>query len=326
MEHKTCQIIISVAICFFVLLQCEIAKRLPLSVTDLSFQSILSESSITTLYLKASLNSNYHNYHDNAEHLLQRQSHAATYQICVIVRTHPRQANLLPITLLSLTQQAYFRNNDDVAMSLFVVNTDPKDYTDTAFMTDAAEDANKRAGYAAVTVLDSAIINGGPPDKSMYGYDVTDKILETLLVKNEGNRSLILDSATTKGAVAGPMAKSTNSTCTHFMFTNGDNFYNNQLVDSVIPSLQDGKRFIAWDFISHYKIKIFEVELKVQQIDLGAMLVDRRAIEYSGARFLPQKEKTTRLRLRDGYFAMTVCNDMKENDYELIHKVLFVHQ
>ena len=75
-----------------------------------------------------------------------------------------------------------------------VVNYEPTDsegYKETAFMDEAAADANLKAGRAAVSVLDSAV-DGLPPNASTL--DVTDRVLEDLLATS------------------------------HFLFTNGDYF------------------------------------------------------------------------------------------------------
>ena len=177
-----------------------------------------------------------------------RLDRLATHRICVVVRTHPRHANVLPITLLSLTQQSY--DETDISISLFVVNTDSEGYKETAFMDEAAADANLKAGRAAVSVLDSAV-DGLPLPPNASTLDVTNRVMEDLL------------------------ATSSTSKCTHFLFTNGDYFYSSSLVDWIVPALKEGKRLIILDFLTEF-------------VNLGAVLVERRAIEGTEARFLPE--------------------------------------
>ena len=148
----------------------------------------------------------------------------AVHRICVIVRTHPGQAKLLPITLLSLTQQSY--QGADVSISIFVVNTDSKGYAESEFMHVATADANMKAGQKVVSVLDASF-HKKSPRKATYGYDVTDRALEHAL-----------------------MGK---TNCTHFLFTNGDNFYVRSLVEWIKPAILEGKQLIAWDFLTHHK-------------------------------------------------------------------------
>ncbi|KAL7543262.1 hypothetical protein ACHAXR_012764 [Thalassiosira sp. AJA248-18] len=230
---------------------------------------------------------------------LPGKSHAA-YQICTIVRTHVGHANLLPITLLSLTQQSY--TGLDVNLSIFVINTDPQGYMESGFMHSAAAYTNSKAGLDLVTVLDESF-HKKPPSKKAYGYDVTDLVLEHLLV-SECN-------------------------CTHFLFTNGDNFYSRSLVEWIQPSISDGKQLIAWDFLSHHKRKynVIQVQFIRQHVDLGSVLVDRRAIEVNPhVKFLPQGGRTVDLFARDFFFFKEIYDRVGPQNISVIHQVLFAHQ
>eukprot|EP00578_Thalassiosira_sp_NH16_P025891 CAMPEP_0181089152 /NCGR_PEP_ID=MMETSP1071-20121207/7153_1 /TAXON_ID=35127 /ORGANISM="Thalassiosira sp., Strain NH16" /LENGTH=668 /DNA_ID=CAMNT_0023171087 /DNA_START=115 /DNA_END=2121 /DNA_ORIENTATION=+ len=276
-----------------------------------------------------------------AEHHSGHNGLASAHRICVIVRTHPHQADLLPITLLSLTQQSYTTsaqhnsyNNDegDVALSIFVVNTDPINYAEFAFMQNAANDANRRVGHAAVTVLGPSFHTTElPPVKNVFGYDVTDRVLDMLLL-TENHPKYHEDPK-----------------CTHFMFTNGDNFYPQNLLESILPAMKIGKQLIAWDFITHHKRKsnVISVEIKRRFVDLGAVLVTREAIlnteegvsiisetesdaqvmgRMMHKRFLPNGIQTSDIFARDYFFFKEIYDQVGKENVEIIHQVLFVHQ
>ena len=158
---------------------------------------------------------------DNTQmyHIGHNQSTSSLYNMCVIVRTHPLEVNLLPTTLVTLTQQTYLlstQHDDDLlTLSIFVVNTDPKNYGISGFMIDAANDANRRIGYDAVKVLES----------STPVENLADRVLDMLLLKNDPQ-------------------------CTHFMFANGGDYYGKYfLEEDILPAMRTGKQLIAWDFI-----------------------------------------------------------------------------
>lgn len=223
------------------------------------------------------------------------------YQICVIVRTHVGQANLLPITLLSLTQQSY--RGLDVNLSISVVNTDPESYMESDFMHSAAADVNLKAGSVVVTVLDKSF-HSRPPIRGVYGYDTTDLVLHSLLARE--------------------------SICTHFLFTNGDNFYSRSFIYKIQPLISEGKQLIAWDYITHHPrdYNVIKVQIIRGHVDLGSVLVNRQAIELNSTevKFLPQGRNTGDLFARDFFFFKQIYDKVGEENVGLIHQVLFAHQ
>lgn len=231
---------------------------------------------------------------------LFHQRHREPHHICAVVRTHKGHANILPITLLSLTQQNY--QGEDVKIAIFVVNTDFESYAESDFMHAAAADANIKAGKKVVTVLDASF-HKIPPIQKTFGYDVTDRVLDVLMDEKD---------------------------CTHFLFTNGDNFYVRSLVDWIKPAMLEGKQLIAWDFLSHHprKYNLIQVQFIRGHVDLGSVLVDRRAIERNRPhlRFLPEGAGTQSLFARDYFFFQEIYNQVGEESVALIHQVLFVHQ
>ena len=255
---------------------------------------------------------------DNAQmyhHIGYTQTTSSLYNMCVIVRTHPLHVNILPTTLNSLlSQQTYTRSaQHDIQISIFVVNTDPIKYGISEFMYDAANDANRRIGYVAVKVLGSSF-HATAPVKNVYGYDVTDQALHMLLLKEEDPK------------------------CTHYMFTNGDNYYPTYFLESVIPYIKKGKQLIAWDFTTHHPRKItnyIKAEIKRGKIDLGAALVTREAILnkekddntiHQHKRFLPNGSRTPDMFARDYFFFKEIYDQVGKENVEIIHnRHLFVH-
>ncbi|KAL7483014.1 hypothetical protein ACHAW6_008660 [Cyclotella cf. meneghiniana] len=232
------------------------------------------------------------------------ESHRASalqpYNICAIVRTHPGQSNVLPITLLSLTQQS---DLSTISVTAYVVNTDPKDYAVSDFLYRAVSDANERAGHHIMDVLDESF-HTNPPNASLYGYDDTDKVLEQLLTKN--------------------------STCTYFLFTNGDNFYSNKWLLEIKPFVLANKQLIAWDFISHHRreYNVISTEVVRGKIDLGAAIVAKSAIESINARFTSKEHLAhyNAAHALDYFFFKSVSDAVGRDAVEIFHQVLFSHQ
>ena len=233
--------------------------------------------------------------------------HHAAHRVCVVVRTHSVQADVLSITLLSLTHQSY--EGADVETSIFVVNTDAKGYSESDFMHAAAADANGKAGRKVVSVLDASF-HRKPPREGFFGYDVTDHVLEHLLYGDSG--------------------------CTHFLFTNGDNTYLRSFIERITPAILEGKQLIAWDFLTHHKCgrkcdkdsNVIKVDFVRKHLDLGSVVVGRRAIEMQKppARFLDRRSETIELFTRDFYFFKRIYDHIGKENVSIIHQVLFVHQ
>ena len=253
---------------------------------------------------------------DNTQmyHIGHNQSTSSLYNMCVIVRTHPLEVNLLPTTLVTLTQQTYLlstQHDDDLlTLSIFVVNTDPKNYGISGFMIDAANDANRRIGYDAVKVLES----------STPVENLADRVLDMLLLKNDPQ-------------------------CTHFMFANGGDYYGKYfLEEDILPAMRTGKQLIAWDFITRYlrpgenESNYIKAQIKQKYITLSAVLVKREAIinkEEGGSRmhhkhFLPNGiqwkeymvvENPVKQMARDYFFFKEIYDHVGKEGVEVIHQI-----
>jgi GT2 family glycosyltransferase len=228
----------------------------------------------------------------------ERKVHSAPHRVCAIMRTYPGQANLLGIPLLSLTQQQYLQSNDDISVRVFLMNTDPVAYKETTFMTEVASVVNTAAGYEAVLVMEAS---SSPSWAHAYGYDATDTMLDRLLDASD---------------------------CTHFLFTNGDNFYNNEWLTRIAGAVKAGKLMVAWDFTTHHKRGHNMITVKFQRkfVDLGAVLVDRWGIERTGARFVPRGPFTDDFFARDWWFFEKIYDLAGEEGIAYEHQVLFMHQ
>lgn len=224
------------------------------------------------------------------------QVHSASCRICAIMRTHLGHANVLIHPLFSLTHQE--DSGVDISVRVFLTNTDAVTYGETKFMVDAAEYTNSVAGFEAVKVLP---FRSSIPWSHAYGYDVTDIILDELLETSD---------------------------CTHFLFTNGDNYYNKYWLTHIAGAIKDGMQMIAWDFTTHHLRESNMVSVKFQRtfVDLGSVLVDRRAIERTGARFVPHGLHTTDFFARDWFFFKHILDVIGKKNVAIVHQVLFMHQ
>jgi hypothetical protein len=234
-----------------------------------------------------------------AQNETKRKVHSALHRVCAIMRTHPGQAGMLGVPLVSLTQQQYLNANDDISIRVFLMNTDPVAHKETQFMTDAASYANSAAGYEGVLVMEAS---SSPSLDHAYGYDATDTMLDNLLDASD---------------------------CTHFLFTNGDNFYNSEWLTQIAGPLKAGKHLIAWDFTTHHErdgTNVIHVKFVRSFVDLGAVLVRRRAIEQAGARFVPLGPFTGDFFARDWWFFKGIYDAVGESGVAYVHQVLFMHQ
>lgn len=144
--------------------------------------------------------------------------------------------------------------------------------------------------------------SSSPPWNNSFGYDATDTMLDSLLDASD---------------------------CTHYLFTNGDNFYNNDWLQKISGPVQAGKLMVAWDFITHHNRpghNMISVKFVRKFVDLGAVLVDRQAIERAGARFVPWGPFTDDFFARDWFFFESIYGLVGEGGVAYVHQALFVHQ
>jgi hypothetical protein len=218
--------------------------------------------------------------------------------ICAIVRTHPGQSNILPITVLSLTQQS----DPSIGIEVFLVNTDPNQYETSDFMHHVASDANCRNPTSSVIVIDGSF-HQNPPIGYLYGYDVTDRVLEQHILGK--------------------------ASCQYILVTNGDNFYSKNFFRYIKSSVLSSKQLIAWDFTTHHKreYNVIHTEIVLGKIDLGAALVATTAINSTNARFVFKEnmDGDTAYAL-DFFFMKNIHSHFGDDGVEIIHQVLFAHQ
>ena len=117
--------------------------------------------------------------------------------------------------------------------------------------------------------------------------------------------------------------------CTHFMFTNGDNFYVPDLWRLLAENLPKHE-LVAWNFLSHYRNEVKKVRLQRYQIDLGAFVVLGKVIERTEARFLKQGKSIsemneTELHSADASFILALRKGLRKRQIYLSRQTLFVH-
>jgi hypothetical protein len=205
--------------------------------------------------------------------------------------------------------------------SVFIVDTQPPSPNDISSSPYAASfsnlldslivKGNQRAGrHGAVQILKVPF----PSNPKTYGYDVTDWALEHLLHNN----------VTTSTA-----QENLEQTCTHFIFTNGDNYYLPFFGE--LPYNLKNHDFVAWDFVSHHRGRItLPVHVQRASIDLGAFIVSADLIRATSATFLPRgvavkNLDSARTFASDFYFAKQLTNGLPKERILLKHQVGLVH-
>jgi hypothetical protein len=156
---------------------------------------------------------------------------------------------------------------------------------------------------------------GMTPNEELFGYDVTQLVLDELL----NSRTIH---------------------CSSFLFTNGDNYYHPELLVQTgldtkpsTPAQKPGK-LVAFDFISHHlrpdpdgernPNQRMITEFKRRHIDLGSVFVEAEAIRNcKGAEFRDLGEYQENF-ATDWHFFEALLDCGVET--QVIHQVLFMHQ
>jgi len=220
-------------------------------------------------------------------------------QLCMIIRTCEGQ-DVGPI--LSLLPKSADHPSTEVRAYLMDTGS-----SSAAFLNELhywIDDINGQTGRCSAHLLEPPF----DPEPSFYGYDATDWALDTLLASGS---------------------------CTHFLFTNGDNYYLPSLVEEVAKEIEKEKLFIAWDFLTHHPRKdsnVITVRLQRQFIDLGSFVVSASVLVTSDfvAKFMPFGDGTGGdFFARDWHFVKSVTDYIErthEDKISLIHRVLFSHE
>ena len=227
------------------------------------------------------------------------------HQLCVVVRTYAAGHRS---QIRSFLTNVTWAPVQDIEERVFLVNTDEDSAAGGSFefseeLKREAHCINNKTGRCSVHVLD---VPFRARPKS-YGYDATDWALETLQASGG---------------------------CSHFLVTNGDNRYSPDLLKVVQKEANDGKKLIAWDFITHYKrmsSNLVSVQLQPGHIDLGSFVVEARVISQSGATFMPDGIGTVDVCARDWHFANGLAKHLLSsggggNQIALVHNVLLEHR
>lgn len=223
--------------------------------------------------------------------------------LCVLVRTYPNQRKELRALLEMFRATNIY---DWINVDVYVFNTDDVNFEDEALDQTIAE--------LGATGLHWT---GYSPLHDRFGYDMTDMAIQYLMRK-------------------GKRTDGTSSSCSHFMFTNGDNMYNSGMFASTkspssknLPILKDALQdkihndLVLFDFICHHHPEQFTPVVMIKgRIDLGAGIFSARVFD-DGVRFLPQGAETHDLFNRDWLTFHTVSAKYK---VAFVHRVLFMHQ
>jgi hypothetical protein len=239
---------------------------------------------------------------------------------CIIVRTYFGHARVISALLNSLVIEKNQQKDIHMTTRVFLVDTQPPSPNDISSSPHAASfsnlldclvlEGNQRAGrHGAVQIL-RVPFSSNP---KTFGYDATDWVLEHLLH----------NTTTTQENVE-------RQTCSHFIFTNGDNYYVPQLFQELPYNLKNHD-FVAWDFVSHhFWRKVRTVRLNHSYIDLGAFIVSADLIRTANATFLPRgvamddldRDRTF---AADFYFAKHLTDGLPKERILLRHEVGMVH-
>mmetsp|Transcript_43031 Transcript_43031/g.135032 ORF Transcript_43031/g.135032 Transcript_43031/m.135032 type:complete len:1004 (-) Transcript_43031:173-3184(-) len=222
-------------------------------------------------------------------------------QVCFLVRTYFDQKQALEELVNSLVDQS----TDAVDVRAFIVNTDMRRSPEVPAFEAALEEMEARVnagqGRCAMKVLKPDFV----PDRNIYGYDVTDWATDLIL----------------RGAG-----------CTHMVFTNGDNSFSGDLIETIEDGLAVND-MIAWDFETHHHRShggnLISVALEKRFIDLASFVVRSDVLRNSGAKFLPRGVFSRDVFARDWHFVEKVAMHLKDagrfNKIQLLHKTMLHH-
>ena len=225
----------------------------------------------------------------------------AMCNVCVEVRTYAKQRRVIDALLIAIVTQYA---TPHVTLETILVNTED----DGDYSRHLSQIATKYSQHSTpVSVLSPSESKLKPIRFRVrdYGYGKTEWALQVLLASKAHN-------------------------CTHFLFTNGDNYYIPSMLQTVAPDLLAGYGIVAFDFITHHprsnipSSNLISVQLRRGEIDLGSAIVKREAIIAANASFLPRGNRTDGMFTRDFFFLQHI--NLHGADVKLVRTVLFSHQ
>lgn len=252
--------------------------------------------------------------------------------VCIIVRTYHGHTPVLQTLVDSLVIEKHQQANiPKLSTRVFLVDTESNADRNLTKLQEDAPQTNQNMPYAKDfnATLDAIVAHGnqraGRPDAvyrldcplstdpDRFGYDATDWALQ-----------YILENYT---------AGSREHTCTHLMFTNGDNYYLPSLLPDLEYHLSRKNDLVAWDFVTHLPRRnqhnMVKVAIKPRFIDLGAYCTKTRWIRQLGVGFQkvapPDAEEVLRYYSADYYMAKALADIIPENRIFLIHHVRLAH-
>jgi hypothetical protein len=239
----------------------------------------------------------------------QAMMESKTGSLCVVVRTYIAHKNMLHVLLSGWENIAEKASRK---VHIFVANTDAgvSDEESFSFIKDEVNTIISRSASICMAVLPKHM----KPKKDLYGYDVTQLMLEGLFT----NRS------------------SSEYNCSTYLFTNGDNYYHPDVLKQtgMDGSTDPPAELVGFDFVSHHpqedidgKIsqnQVLSMKFERGHVDLGSVFLDHNAIrDCKGAGFYARAKKGDNYALDWIFFdKLLKCNVSRH----VTHQVLFMHQ
>lgn len=221
--------------------------------------------------------------------------------VCVLVRTYAEQRYGIGALLSSLVAAAAQSATENVVvLNVSVFDTNPTNASILfhSYLQRELEHLNVNANrYATFSLMVNLTASIPTYKQNLYGYDATDLALELSLHSG--------------------------GSCDYYLFTNGDNLYANALFQTPATLMRQSIDMIAFDFVSHHHHnKLNSVEFFNSYVDLGAVLVSRRAIQEANATFVGNR---TSCFACDWYFFASLLN-RTDVTTRIVREVLFLHQ
>lgn len=223
------------------------------------------------------------------------------YSVNVVVRTHPGKKHNLPVMLGSLLLACSRANH--VSLHFFTMNTDPVLFKDTAYIRTSIRQQDQLLSLCQCSDFEILTFQE-PPWPDFYGYDYTQYALEKILDRNQDHAD-------------------------YFLFTNGDNLFNEGLFLKVLPYFKDKSDLVAFSFVSHHlRYELLKpIKYELSYIDLSSVFFSKRVLSRNrtSTNFIPQGPITTGVFEADWHFInrMMGLNDVKAS---IAPGVLLFHQ
>jgi hypothetical protein len=152
------------------------------------------------------------------------------------------------------------------------MNTDPLLFKDTSYIHESIE-FQRRLSKSCPSVFEISTFSD-PPWPGFYGYDYTQYALDAALDSRDDQAD-------------------------YFLFTNGDNLFNEGMFLNVLPFFRNQSDLVAFSFVSHHvrqgnRNNVISVKYERQNIDLSSVFFSKRVLleNRESANFVPEGQVT----------------------------------